>query len=100
MRADIRMTDQIRLWRLCRPLGQVALGAPGGTRCLDERRRPTRRRRQEEQATIAEAYTDGTVSIAGVYETSGGTSAAVMDDMGRREKGARPVREHRPGWCR
>ena len=94
------MTYHIRLWRLCRPLGQVALGAPGGTRRLDELRRPTRRRRQEDQATPAEAYTEGTVSSSGVDDTSGGTSAAVMDDMGRREQGARPVREHRPGWCR
>jgi hypothetical protein len=75
-------------------------GTAGGTRRLDEFRRPTRRRRQEDQATTAEAYTEGTVRISGVYDTSGGPFADVMDDMGRREKGARPVREHRPGWCR
>jgi hypothetical protein len=72
----------------------------GGTLRLDELRRPTRRRRHAEQATTAEASTAGTVRISGVYATSGGTSADVMDNMGRREKGARPVREHRPGWCR
>jgi hypothetical protein len=30
MLAGIRITDQIRLWRLCRHLGQVALGAQVG----------------------------------------------------------------------
>ena len=30
MLAGIRMTDHIRLWRLCRHLGQVALGVPVG----------------------------------------------------------------------
>jgi hypothetical protein len=50
----------------------------GGARRLDDLRLQTRRRRHEDQAKKAEAYTDGTVSVVGVYETSGGTSAYVM----------------------
>ena len=78
MRAGSRLTGHIRLGRLRRHLGHAAPGSAGGARRLDALRRRTRRRRPEDQATTAEACTDGTVRGSGVDETRGGPFAYVM----------------------
>jgi hypothetical protein len=53
----------------------------------------------EEQAKNAEAYTAGNGRVSGVDGHQLRTGR-VCDGMGKREQGARPVRSHRPGWCR
>src|SRR5262245_38974676 len=85
MRAGLCLTDHIQPGRFRRHLGQAAPGSAGGARRLDALRRRTRRRRHADQATTAEAYTEGTVRVSGVDETSRGPFADVMAWEDRRK---------------